>query len=926
MTTFQDTTSRGMIKLPANSQLNQQTPGKHHANVQKRQQPRVKENWKDTNRGQVTEMDPTSVTTFMDQAYQIEKQLSKLLPRRQTNNSFQSIFRHSENLRKCYMEAILSDIQLAESRNVESALWKHAFYQVIERFRKDERPKFSDDELINQENPTDTRKTALQRIIDDAVSFYLSLIKQIQEKYGIDIEDFLKNSNRIAYIKRKKQKLALVSCHRCYIALGDLARYQEQIQDSCNYGVARRYYLKAQVLLPKNGKVYNQLAVIAIYAVRYSKNPLYKTNNVNLLSLPFILKRQLDSVYYYMRSLLASNPILTARESLPSLFEQARKKAEYYRNKLSNGKKHQKKGNKREHQSIGKYHRYNDDSRQEATANYNNKQFTKTRQETWYSSYEAAEQSKKLDTTDNKEIMLGSPQQLYKLFIADFIHIHGKLFTKINMESFHELSKEIVKELQQLLRSSSKESLVLDDAMVILQVTLINIFSIENCRDTILASDAFSFGNEIFNQLTAWLSETIRSQNDNWQSRITTVLPAIKVWCLWLWCEIDEWTPKLSVTTWKNITDLLNILNSLPLVKPVECDDGKEALLLWEDQHIQGFGPFHNRENFSLLFAIPQPSDEKEYMTAVRRLFLNEFGKSLVSLSSLPINYEDGSFGVNESIHSMPIQEMPSELPVASTDHNSECESDDIIVEGVCSEDSENEADHFNILQDLAITDVQDENFELLKARKDELSNKMAKQQEMQETVKAVVDRQLNLEDIELEVIPKYLVIDTNTLIDRVDLIGNYITQKKFHIVVPLVVINELSGLLKGEDSSSDTSHSSKASEMAKNAMTFIEEHFSIFKSHLTVLTTKGNALRSLNFRSEDTSSNTVHNNDDLILQCCFRYCNDREDLIVRGSRKILRRNVVLITNDRNLRVKAHIRNVPTRDINEFSSWVNCSN
>ncbi|EDV22199.1 uncharacterized protein TRIADDRAFT_59186 [Trichoplax adhaerens] len=797
MTTFQDTTSRGMIKLPANSQFNQQTPGKHHANVQKRQQPRVKENWKDTNRGQVTEMVPTSVTTFMDQAYQIEKQLSKLLPRRQTNNSFQSIFRYSENLRKCYMEAILSDIQLAESRNVESALWKHAFYQVIERFRKDERPKFSDDELINQENPTDTRKTALQRIIDDAVSFYLSLIKQIQEKYGIDIEDFLKNSNRIAYIKRKKQKLALVSCHRCYIALGDLARYQEQIQDSCNYGVARRYYLKAQVLLPKNGKVYNQLAVIAIYA-----------------------KRQLDSVYYYMRSLLASNPILTARESLPSLFEQARKKAEYYRNKLSNGKKHQKKGNKREHQSIGKYHRYNDDSRQEATANYNNKQFTKTRQETWYSSYEAAEQSKKLDTTDNKEIILGSPQQLYKLFIADFIHIHGKLFTKINMESFHELSKEIVKELQQLLRSSSKESLVLDDAMVILQVTLINIFSIENCRDTILASDAFSFGNEIFNQLTAWLSETIRSQNDNWQSRITTVLPAIKVWCLWLWCEIDEWTPKLSMTTWKNITDLLNILNSLPLVKPVECDDGKEALLLWEDQHIQGFGPFHNRENFSLLFAIPQPSDE---------------------------------------------------------------ESDDIIVEGVCSEDSENEADHFNILQDLAITDVQDENFELLKARKDELSNKMAKQQEMQETVKAVVDRQLNLEDIELEVIPKYLVIDTNTLIDRVDLIGNYITQKKFHIVVPLVVINELSGLLKGEDSSSDTSHSSKASEMAKNAMIFIEEHFSICKSHLTVLTTKGNALRSLNFRSEDTSSNTVHNNDDLILQCCFRYCNDREDLIVRG-------------------------------------------
>jgi protein SMG6 len=36
--------------------------------------------------------------------------------------------------------------------------------------------------------------------------------------------------------------------------------------------------------------------------------------------------RKLDAVYYYMRSLAASNPFLTARESLMQLFEEAAKK------------------------------------------------------------------------------------------------------------------------------------------------------------------------------------------------------------------------------------------------------------------------------------------------------------------------------------------------------------------------------------------------------------------------------------------------------------------------------------------------------------------------------------------------------------------------------------------------------------------------
>ena len=51
-----------------------------------------------------------------------------------------------------------------------------------------------------------------------------------------------------------------------------------------------------------------------------------------------------------------------------------------------------------------------------------------------------------------------------------------------SLESFDELLNQIIKELRQLLAISLKETLTLNDEMVVLQIVLINIFSIENCK------------------------------------------------------------------------------------------------------------------------------------------------------------------------------------------------------------------------------------------------------------------------------------------------------------------------------------------------------------------------------------------------------------------------------------------------------------
>ena len=62
--------------------------------------------------------------------------------------------------------------------------------------------------------------------------------------------------------------------------------------------------MQARSIEPRNGRPYNQLALLAVQT-----------------------RRKLDAIYYYARSLATlGNPILTARESLIALFDDARRK------------------------------------------------------------------------------------------------------------------------------------------------------------------------------------------------------------------------------------------------------------------------------------------------------------------------------------------------------------------------------------------------------------------------------------------------------------------------------------------------------------------------------------------------------------------------------------------------------------------------
>lgn len=76
-------------------------------------------------------------------------------------------------------------------------------------------------------------------------------------------------------------------------------------------------------------------------------------------------------------------------------------------------------------------------------------------------------------------------------------------------------------------------------------------------------------------------------------------------------------------------------------------------------------------------------------------------------------------------------------------------------------------------------------------------------------------------------------------------------------------MITELDGLAKGQecrdvDSVGEAAHARMVQECAKAAVTFLEKGFEAREPGLRALTSKGNQLESIAFRSEDNSGHKV--------------------------------------------------------------------
>ncbi|XP_074640176.1 telomerase-binding protein EST1A-like [Tubulanus polymorphus] len=810
---------------------------------------------------QSRQMSTKAAEQLLREVINLDREISAIVSRRIPNMECLQHLNHirSDLVKKCD-ELVCSYPDYSNKHNVEHILWKAAFYHVIEMYRK-----------LQYDEQDDETRAQLLVVIDQGVKFYENLLKKLQMVFKFNLDDFLDTNRLMSDSVSRTVKLALLSCQRVMICLGDIARYREQSNDTCNYGKARSWYLKAQQVAPKNGKPYNQLAILAVYT-----------------------RRKLDAVYYYIRSLSASNPFLSAREGLMSLFDEARKKAE------AKGKKTSASETGVEELNV----------------------IDKHRTEIWIG-------ANPVENTKDDDVELNSliPVELNKKFVLSFLHIHGKLFTKIGMETFTDTCGGMLEELRLLLQHSPCPV----GNTRLLQLMVINMFMIENTalRDSrmetdfrsVLQEQALQVGLYMFSLLVERCVQLFKVHLSSpdyprymMSDELHNLFPSIKIWCDWMLCHHAIWNPPMKdgnvmpgVNVWMNVSDLCNVLKDIDIshVKFYTTrKEGCDAVVLPEDVMMAGFVPLLSAPQDTAYVHATVDKDIAKDCFRIERLQL--FADYLCGIEPPVLTY-NVKFKQYEPAVDVFDTDSESDASFSSGTTQSEDE-DDVIVE-------ENDED---------ATSTSHSHVGDLRAKKAELVKKVQEKEKYRENVQSVLDSANR--PMVLRIIPVFLVPDTNGFISYLADIKKLVDCGKYTIIVPLVVINELDGLALGaqNDKYSNAEHAAQVRKGAKAAVSYLQTEFQTRNSRIKAMTAKGNLLDTIAFRSEE--NNGIGNNDDVILSCCIHYCQDKaRDYMPRDKDTpiTLHREVVLLTADRNLRVKAHARNVPTKDIPSFLSWAN---
>ncbi|KAJ9586161.1 hypothetical protein L9F63_020194, partial [Diploptera punctata] len=154
------------------------------------------------------------------------------------------------------------------------------------------------------------------------------------------------------------------------------------------------------------------------------------------------------------------------------------------------------------------------------------------------------------------------------------------------------------------------------------------------------------------------------------------------------------------------------------------------------------------------------------------------------------------------------------------------------------------------------------------------------------------------------------------------NLIKRVVSDKSLHLVLPF--LKELEGLARGGKDRDhipvpavDPEHAAKVAEAAKQALAFLRSRC----PGVRCVTTRGTVIPTSAFAMEEDTEQDERN-DDKILATSLSLCKTSEkDHCKPGEPRRLYREVVLLTEDRNLRVKALARHVPVREVPDFMQW-----
>ncbi|KAK1291532.1 Protein SMG7 [Acorus calamus] len=525
-----------------------------------------------------------------------------------------------QQMRENYETIILEDHEFSELHEVEYALWQ-LHYKRIEEYRAHiSAAPSSAGSVVSQSGRSPARPERIKKIraifksfLSEATGFYHDLILKIRSKYGLPLGFFSDGvESQIVMGKDEKKsadmKKGSLSCHRCLIYLGDLARYKGLYGDgdsvSREYAAASSYYIQASSLWPSSGNPHHQLAILASYS-----------------------GDDLVAIYRYFRSLAAEAPFSTARDNLIIAFEKNR---QIYS---------QLPGNLKAPPVKTAPGRMNGKGRGRGDMKVLSK-------------------DSKVESVSINEVK-PSISDTYKAFSTRFVRLNGILFTRTSLETFGDIFSAVISDLHELLSSGPEEKFnfgsdATDNGLVFVRLVTVLIFTVHNVKKesesqsyaeilqrSVLLQNAFTAAFEFVGHILK-LCAQLHDLSSSY------LLPSILVFIEWLACcpdiaagrDVDE----------KQASARLFFWNSLILSGSLSIDDNEDdscfkdmnrydesetgnRRALWEDLELRGFlplAPAHLILDFSRKHSFGNDGGDKEKRARVQRIFAA--GRALVNV------------------------------------------------------------------------------------------------------------------------------------------------------------------------------------------------------------------------------------------------------------------------------------------------------
>ncbi|OON21624.1 Mov34/MPN/PAD-1 family protein [Opisthorchis viverrini] len=942
-----------------------------------------------------------------------------------------TVERLRERLFALFESVILFDLDFCNTAHVEQGMWKSVFYTALELMRSwISHPESTNlvrtDRKVEDEQSVEEREQitsllqhiCLSDVIASGETRLSNLLDRIQTIHRVRLAPLLADGRPPPETRSRTRRLVYLSAQKLMLFLGDLARYKELLNGERNFGKARSWYQKAQLLIPKNGRSYNQLAVLAVYTSRH-----------------------LDAMYYYMRTLAASNPFATASQSLSALFNEIRPRAE---NLIRQLRKPKNEPNAPHHGPFGNPN--NRFQRAEIWVHPMDGQTTVLQGarrlvylpppiNAGIQKISAKPGEVDLDTNcDNEddddedaqaeleEYANMSLIELSRQFGLTFIHAHGKLYTKIGMETFPEVASLALQAFSGLLAQKPCPL----SAERLCQLCIVNMYNVDRAVSLTNASNLSTIKRTESDSKTPKIQpishlagvETLRSVHHDHAARFALdffsllcrrtaqllqepipqdapawwlppdarlLLSALRLWSEWMILHPEHWLPppnhrdptlRPCLNDWQLIASLCtqaaNWMNRNPLRPRYEELTPTTSMVLQSKDRVEGQdleedtsaeahtclgGNFENAFLFEeavcagfkpMLDLVPKMYTYSGHWTAetvadfvrVEKIVL--FGDFLCGIDSPVLSY-DVDRGVYEAVIE---REMSERKEDKQTDPSI---SDERRV-------SESESAGFG-------DEKPSVPYEPVEETEHEASGDIVALQRQ----RALLQRQLEEESrlaawrrnairqaasggrraVELEVHPIYLLPDTNCYIDWLEGIATLAQRSSnYTVLVPIVVVNELDTLARygsssnswrtADDEEGDVTRAGLIQERARAAITYLEHEFAHRNTRLRALTARGSFMETIAFRNEINGGRAPGQvNDDVILACCNHFCKEDPErfssrrgndqgLVGESNNQPMRihREIVLLTSDRNLRLKALNINVPVRPLRTLASSI----